>query len=48
MDFDNDVYEELVETTQEEESEPTIDTPAAPAGQLLYYTVIPLNIIKRS
>ena len=41
MDLENDVYEELVETTVEEEDEPMDPPPFS-------YYLIPLNFIKRS
>ena len=40
MDLENDVYEELVETTVEEEDEPMDPPPFS-------YYLIPLNFIKR-
>ena len=42
MDLENDVYEELVETTVEEDDEPMLDPPP------FSYYLIPLNFIKRS
>ena len=50
IDEGNDVYEEVVETTEPEEppaEEAPVTVIAQPMGQLLYY-IVPVNIVKRS